>query len=43
MTRAECQKRLEEIEREADRRGCCIIPAEPIPDPAEAPDAEHKD
>ena len=33
MTKAEYQKRLEELEREADRRGCCVIPAEPLIDP----------
>ena len=36
MTKAEYQKRLEELEREADRRGCCVIPAEPLIDPDDA-------
>jgi hypothetical protein len=33
MTRAEYHKRLEELEREADRRGCCVIPAKPLTPP----------
>ena len=37
MTKAECQKRLEELEAEADRRGCCVIPATPVKDPADIP------
>lgn len=35
MTQEEYDKRLEELEAEADRRGCCIIPAQPIPPPDE--------
>ena len=38
MTKAKFQKKLEELEREADRRGCCVIPAQPIP----PPDTEKK-
>ena len=33
MTQEEYDKRLAELEAEADRRGCCIIPAQPIPPP----------
>ena len=33
MTRAQFEKRLEELEREADRRGCCVIPARPLREP----------
>ena len=33
MTQEEYDKRLAELEAEADRRGCCIIPATPIPPP----------
>ncbi len=33
MTQPEYEKRLAELEAEADRRGCCIIPAQPIPPP----------
>ena len=35
MTQAEYDKRMEELEAEADRRGCCVIPAQPIPPPEE--------
>ena len=38
MTKAEYDKRLEELEAEADRRVCCVIPAQPIP----PPDTEKK-
>ena len=38
MTQAEYDKRIAELEAEADRRGCCIIPARPIP----PPDTEKK-
>lgn len=37
MTQEEYDKRLAELEAEADRRGCCIIPATPIPPPDGAP------
>ena len=33
MTQQEYDKRLAELEAEADRLGCCIIPAPPIPPP----------
>lgn len=33
MTQEEYDKRLAELEAEADRRGCCVIPAQPIPPP----------
>lgn len=35
MTQQEYDKRLAELEAEADRRGCCIIPETPIPPPDE--------
>lgn len=35
MTQAKYDKRLAELEAEADRRGCCIIPAVPVPPPDE--------
>lgn len=35
MTQAEYDKRLAELEAEADRLGCCVIPAQPIPPPDE--------
>jgi hypothetical protein len=35
MTQEEYDKRLAELEAEADRRGCCIIPATPVPPPDE--------
>ena len=35
MPQGEYNKRLEELEAEADRRGCCVIPAQPIPPPDE--------
>ena len=38
MNGEEYQKRLAELEAEADRRGCCVIPATPIPDPDGIPD-----
>ena len=33
MTRAQYEKRLAELEAEADRRGCCVIPAKPLREP----------
>lgn len=33
MTHEEYEKRLEELYAEADRRGCCVIPVAPIPQP----------
>ena len=41
MTKAECQRRLEELEAEADRRGCCVIPATPVMDPADIPEEDN--
>lgn len=38
MTQAEYDKRLAELEAEADRRGCCVIPAQPIQPPDGVPD-----
>lgn len=35
MTQDEYEKRLAELEAEADQRGCCVIPAHPIPPPDE--------
>ena len=35
MTREEYDKRLAELEAEADRLGCCVIPAQPVPPPDE--------
>ena len=37
MTQQEYDKRLAELEAEADRRGCCVIPATPIPPPEDVP------
>jgi hypothetical protein len=34
MTRAQYQKELEKLEREADKRGCCVIPARPLREPS---------
>ena len=31
MTDQEREKRLEELYAEADKAGCCVIPAEPVP------------
>ena len=36
MTEQEREKQLEELYAEADKAGCCVIPAEPIP-PADQP------
>ncbi len=33
MTQEAYDKRLAELEAEADRRGCCVIPAQPVPPP----------
>ena len=33
MNQQEYDKRLAALEAEADRRGCCVIPAQPIPPP----------
>lgn len=38
MTKTEYEKRLEELEAEADAAGCCVVPATPIPDPDDIPD-----
>lgn len=35
MTQEEYEKRLDELYAEADRRGCCVIPATPVPPPDE--------
>lgn len=37
MTKAQYERRLAELEAEADRRGCCVIPAKPLDPPAETP------
>lgn len=34
MTRKQYEKRLAELEAEADRRGCCIVPAKPLREPS---------
>ena len=41
MTQEEYDKRLEELEAEADRRGCCVIPATPVMDPADIPEEDN--
>lgn len=33
MTRAQYQRELEKLEREADKRGCCVVPAKPLKEP----------
>ncbi len=38
MTQEEYDRRLAELEAEADRRGCCVIPAQPIPSPDGVPE-----
>lgn len=38
MPQEEYDRRLAELEAEADRRGCCIIPANPIPPPDGTPE-----
>lgn len=35
MTQEEYEKKLEDLYAEADRRGCCVIPAATIPQPDE--------
>ena len=35
MTQSEFGKRMAELEAEADRNGCAVIPAEPLFDPAD--------
>lgn len=43
MTQEKYEKRLAELEAEADRLGCCVIPAKPIPSPdAEGEPAKRK-
>lgn len=39
MTQEEHDRRLAELEAEADRRGCCVIPAKPIPPPDGKPES----
>ena len=34
MAKAQYEKRLAELEAEADKRGCCVIPARPLREPA---------
>ena len=36
MTRAQYQRELEKLEAEADRNGCCVIPARPLREPKAA-------
>ena len=38
MTQSEYDKRLAELEAEADRRGCCVIAAQPVPPPDGVPE-----
>ena len=33
MTEAEHHRRIEEIEAKADKAGCCIVLAQPLPEP----------
>lgn len=33
MTKAQYQRELEKLEREADLKGCCILPSKPLFDP----------
>jgi hypothetical protein len=37
MTQAQYQRELEKLEREADKRGCCVIPARPLREPKAKP------
>lgn len=34
MTRAQYEKELEKLEREADKRGCCVVPSRPLREPS---------
>ena len=43
MTRAQYQKALAKLEREADMHGCCILPAKPLFDPDDAPRAAGRE
>ena len=36
MTKKQYEKRLAELEAEADKRGCCVIPARPLREPKAA-------
>jgi hypothetical protein len=36
MTKAEYDKRLAELEAEADRCGCCVVPVRPLREPKAA-------
>ena len=33
MTKKQYEKRLAELEAEADKRGCCVIPTRPLREP----------
>ena len=35
MTRAQYEKELEKLEREADKRGCCVVLSRPLREPKE--------
>lgn len=37
MTKVQYQKALAKLEREADEKGCCILPAKPLFDPDDRP------
>ena len=41
MTKVQYQKALAKLEREADEKGCCILPAKPLFDPDDAPRAQQ--
>lgn len=43
MTKTEYQRRLEELEAQADAAGCCVVPATPLFDPDDAEAAPRKD
>ena len=36
MTKKQYEKRLAELEAEADKRGCCVIPTRPLREPKAA-------
>ncbi|MBQ8113679.1 MAG: hypothetical protein IJ146_10805 [Kiritimatiellae bacterium] len=43
MTRAQYQRELEKLEREADEKGCCVLPSRPLFDPDDAPRATGRE
>ena len=42
MTKRQYEKRLAELEAEADKRGCCVIPSRPLREPRDSRATNHQ-